>query len=276
MGLADMFNLGGKDVAAFLVAILLGLLCACLVPAGTWAVLTSILVSYHLFLAWLVITAKKKPRVKLPVVSTIATHLACLILIVPLGRVYRFIPFLGIVGLAIFERGWLFTEDKIQLKSEEPPATPAVPDTAEDYKEWINYLAKRSPASRKPGSDLKEEYRSWLLARTQNRLAVLSNDSHPLTNPEKVYKSRSDQIPRRAHFRQDTAASSSMTTGDPGTPLHPHPRDTVPRRAHFRQDTAASSSMTTGDPSTPLHPHPLSLVYRTSVDMEGSHLDHRP
>jgi hypothetical protein len=242
MGLADLFNLDGKDIAAFLVAILLGLISACLVPAGTWAVLTSILVSYHLFLAWLVITAKNKPRVTLPVVSTIATHLACLILIIPLGRVYRFIPFLGIVVLAIFERGWLFTEDKIQLKSEEPPRTPVVPDTAEDYQEWFNYLAKQTPASRKPGSFLKEEYRRWLLARTQSRPAVPSNDSHPgrdsatsratpgpkpLTNPEKVYKSRSDSIPRRAHFLPEieqvtkSEPSSSMTRGNPSTPPTP-------------------------------------------------------
>ena len=52
MGLATLFNLEGKDIAAFVVAGLLGYLSASLVPDGTWAALTSILVSYHLFLAW--------------------------------------------------------------------------------------------------------------------------------------------------------------------------------------------------------------------------------
>src|SRR6266481_5630212 len=113
MGLAALFNLDGKDIAAFVVAGLLGYLSASLVPAGTWAVLTSILVSYHLFLAWLVITAEDKAGVSLPILPTIATHLACLVLIVPLALANRFIPFFGIfrygiVGLAIFERGWLF------------------------------------------------------------------------------------------------------------------------------------------------------------------------
>ena len=83
----------------------------------------------------------------------------------------------GIAGLAIFERGWLFTEDNIQYKSEVPAAAPAVTDTAEDYQEWLNYLAKQSLASRKPGSSLKEEYGRWLLARAQNQPAVPSNDS---------------------------------------------------------------------------------------------------
>jgi hypothetical protein len=46
MGLAALFNLDGKDIAAFVIAGLLGFFSASLVPAGTWAVLTSILVSY--------------------------------------------------------------------------------------------------------------------------------------------------------------------------------------------------------------------------------------
>jgi hypothetical protein len=184
MGLAAWFNLDGKDIAAFVVAGLLGYFSASLVPAGTWAVLTSILISYHLFLGWLVITAENKTGVSLPVFSMIATHLACLVLIVPLGLAHRFIPFFGIfrygiVGLAIFERGWLFTEDTIQYRSEEPAAAPIVTDSAEDYQEWLDYLAKQSPASRKPGSSLKEEYGRWLLARAQNRPAVPSSDSHP-------------------------------------------------------------------------------------------------
>ena len=183
MGLATLFNLDGKDIAAFVVAGLLGYLSGSLMPPGTWAVLTSILVSYHLFLFWLVITAENKAGVSLPIVSTIATHLSCLVLIIPLGLAHRFIPFFGIfrygiVGLAVFERGWLFTEDTVQFKSKEPSAAPVITDNAEDYQEWLNYLAKQNPASRKPGSSIKEEYSRWLLARAQSRPPVPSNDSH--------------------------------------------------------------------------------------------------
>ena len=183
MGLAALFNLDGKDIVAFMVAGLVGYISASVVPAGTWAILTSILVSYHLFLFWLVITAENRTGVSLPIFSTIATHLACLVLIIPLGLALRLIPFFGIfrygiVGLAVFERGWLFTGDSVQVKSEETPATPLVTDSAEDYQEWLNYLAKQNPSARKPGSSLKEEYGRWLLARAQNRPAVPSNDSN--------------------------------------------------------------------------------------------------
>jgi hypothetical protein len=184
MGLAALFNLEGKDFAAFVVAGLLGYFSASLVPPGIWAALTSILVSYHVFLAWLVITAEDKAGVSLPIHSTIATHLACLVIIIPPAFAGHFIPFFGILrygiaGLAIFERGWLFTENRVQYKLEQPPATPIINDTAEDYREWLNYLAKQKPGSRKPGSSLKEEYGRWLLARAQNRPAVPPNESRP-------------------------------------------------------------------------------------------------
>jgi hypothetical protein len=180
MGFAALLNLEGKDLAAFVVAGLLGYFSASLVPAGTWAVLISILVSYHLFLVWLVITAEDKAGVSLPILSTIATHLACLVLIVPPAFIGHYIPFFGILrygiaGLAIFERGWLFTENNARYSSEKLPATPIITDTPEDYQEWLNYLAKQNPAYRKPGSSLKEEYGRWLLARAQNRPAVPSN-----------------------------------------------------------------------------------------------------
>src|SRR3979409_328114 len=148
MGLAVLFNLDGKDIAAFVIAGLLGLFSASLVPAGTWAVLTSILVSYHLFLAWLVIMSENRARVSLHIFSTIVTHLACLVLIVPLGLARHFIPFFGILrygiaGMAIFERHWLFTEDNVQYKK--PPATPIITDTEEDYQKWLTISRSRVP-----------------------------------------------------------------------------------------------------------------------------------
>jgi hypothetical protein len=194
MGFAAFLNLDGKDIAAFVVAALLGYLSSSLVPSGTWAVLTSILVSYHLFLAWLVITAEDRAGVSLPVFSTIATHLACLVIILlPALASHHFSFFgifrYGIAALAIFERGWLFTGSNLQFNSQElTPATPIIADSAEDYQEWLRYLAKRNPASRKPGSSLKEEYAQWLLTRAQNPPAGPSpagplpagpsNDSH--------------------------------------------------------------------------------------------------
>ncbi len=109
MGMAAWLDMEGKDVVAFMFAGLLGYLAATLVPAGAWAIYASILVSYHLFLGWLVATAEHKTGVSLPIASTILTHLACLALILTLGMGRHVVPFFGIfrygiAALAIFER----------------------------------------------------------------------------------------------------------------------------------------------------------------------------
>jgi hypothetical protein len=184
MGLAAWLNLDAKDVVAFFVSGVIGYFAGSLVPPGTWAILTSVLISYHLFLAWLVITAENSACISLPISSTVATHLACLTLIVPPALMGHFIPFFGIfrygiAALAIFERGWLFTASNVQYGPKESPAnSPIVTDTAEDFQEWTNYLATQGP-THKAGRSIKEEYSRWLLARAQNRPAAPSNDKLP-------------------------------------------------------------------------------------------------
>ena len=60
-----------------------------------------------------------KAGISLPIGSTILTHLACLILIVPVGMAHH-LPFFGvfrfgIAGFAVFERGWLFSASNEEL-----------------------------------------------------------------------------------------------------------------------------------------------------------------
>lgn len=185
MGLAAWLDMEGKDIAAFMVAGVLGYLAGTLVPAGPWAIYTSILVSYHLFLGWLVVTAEHKTGVSLPIASTIVTHLACLALILAFGMARHAVPFFGffrygVAALAIFERGWLFSGISNQPKPQDAPsAAPVAVSTGDDYREWLRYLAQQKPASRKPGTSLKAEYEQWLLARAQNRPAEPSNDGLP-------------------------------------------------------------------------------------------------
>jgi len=182
MGLAAWLDLEGKDVVAFMFAGLLGYLAGTLVPAGPWAIYTSILVSYHLFLVWLVVMADDKIGISLPVASTIVTHLACLAIILPLGMARHFVPFFGILrygiaALAIFERDWLFSGRTNQPRAQDVPNTaPRIADSSEDYQEWLCYLGRQKPGSRKPGSSLKEEYEQWLIARARSRPAVPSSE----------------------------------------------------------------------------------------------------
>jgi hypothetical protein len=177
MGLIAFLNLDGKDVLVFVLAGLGGYFAGTFMPPGAWAVYTSILVSYHLFLAWLVLTAEHEVGISLPIVMTITTHLACMVVVVALGVGRHFVPFFGVLrygiaGLAIFERGWLFSGNNNGPKQQEVASTgPVVTATPEDEQEWLRYLAQQKPGSRKLGSSLKMEYEQWLLARVQNRPA---------------------------------------------------------------------------------------------------------
>jgi hypothetical protein len=182
VGLEGLFNLEGKDLAVFMLACALGWLASSFMPPGAWAVYTSILVAYHLFLVWLVITAEGETGISLPIGSTILTHLAYLAIIFPLGMSRHFVPFFGIVrygiaGLAIFERGWLFSGKIRKPKVQEAQdTTPKVTGTAKEYEEWLKYLAQRKQTARAPGSSLKAEYEEWLLARRRNESSATLSD----------------------------------------------------------------------------------------------------
>jgi hypothetical protein len=175
MGLAAWLDLKNRDIAAFVISGILGFLVGTLLPAGPWAVYVPILVSYHLFLAWLVITAEHETGVSLPIFSMIMTHLACMALIAFLGMTRHGIPLFGLLkyavaGLAFFEHSWLFV--KTTPKVTAPPAPrPVVTSTAEDYQEWMRLLAQRRPSSMPPGTSMKAEYEKWLLARAQSHAA---------------------------------------------------------------------------------------------------------
>ena len=167
------------DVAAFILSALLGYLAASFLPEGAWASYTFILLSYHLFLTWLVIDADRKRGVALPILPAILTHLACLALIVTVGMGRNSIPFyaflrFGIAGLALFERDWIFSVGR--KVEEEYPATAPVSAvvaeaSADDHDAWLQHLAQRNPLSRKPGMSIQDEYQEFLAARSKNRLA---------------------------------------------------------------------------------------------------------
>jgi hypothetical protein len=178
----------GKDAVPFAIAGVIGYFVGRLVPDHTWAVYTSILVSYHLFLAWLVFTGDKNGGVSLGILSTILTHSACLFLAVAVVMARHYIPFFsilrfGISSIAVFERGWLFSGEKPKTRVTE--ATPAAAATAaeaqpvqasaiatatgQDHEEWLRYLASRNPTHRRAGTSMSEEYEQWLRARMKNR-----------------------------------------------------------------------------------------------------------
>ena len=143
---------------------------------GDWAVFVSILVSYHLFLGFLVLTAEHKAGFSLPVGATILTHSACLAIIVCLGIGGRYIPFFSLISLFVpalapFECNWLFSTGKTEkvVKAAAPVNTAFAEANREDYAEWMNFVAKQKPPFPRPGSTLPAEYEQWLNARNKGR-----------------------------------------------------------------------------------------------------------
>jgi hypothetical protein len=188
-GLFALLGLEGIDLFAFVVSNLIGFVAGIyFLPNFTLSFFASILISFHLFLAWLVITAKHDTGFSLPIISTISTHLACLVLVVAIGF-GRYIPFFGFIrfcvpAIALFERNWLFKGHKTNTnkpapiskqKAAEKAATVAnavaATVTVDDYEEWLKYLAQPGRPPRKPGMSVQDEYKQWLLARARAKVA---------------------------------------------------------------------------------------------------------
>ncbi len=171
MGLLVWLDLRGVDIVAFALMDILGYLAGTLAPPGRWAVYTSILVSYHLFLGWLVFFGERRAAISYSIPVTIITHLACLTLIIPIGIVRHSYSFFGllrfcIAAFAIFERNWLFAGNVVEHEPEaRVPEVPVAASTPEDFAEWSRYLAQQKPGSRPHGVSIKAEYEQWLRAR---------------------------------------------------------------------------------------------------------------
>jgi hypothetical protein len=180
------------------------------VPAGAPSIYACILVAYHLFLAWLIFRVRgdgdqgdTKAGISLPIVHTLLTHAACLVVILaPVAAALHSMPFLAhpataaadpadpeaamlqmdnanhvlrlvkgvcctIAALAVFERRWLFSSEASEKPSPHPAPSPvasAVRATGDDTVEWERYLAAHRQ-SFAPGTSIKVEYEKWLAAR---------------------------------------------------------------------------------------------------------------
>ena len=183
-GIARLLNLDGPDVAAFMIAGLIGFLADFHLPHGPWSGYASVAIAYHLFLAWLVITADHEAGMSLSLIGSLLTHLACLGAVCGLGVMAHSIPYFavirlipgfnllryGIAGFAVFERKWLFSGGKKRSKKE-PVAENALSKlaTQEDYEAWVAYLGQRNRRFRKPGIPVQAEYELWLKAHLRNR-----------------------------------------------------------------------------------------------------------
>jgi hypothetical protein len=162
---------------ALVVAGGLGFLAGLFVPPGWWSVSTSILVSYHLFLGWLLLTAKKDVETMRPLLYTLAVHFSCAVVILSFGMGRLFVAHFDAISccvaiFAYFEREWLFQSTGMTAANGDE----TVASSAEEYQEWLKYLAKKGPDSSSSECSRKEEFEWWLEAR-RNRRAANSTES---------------------------------------------------------------------------------------------------
>jgi len=106
----------------FLVCTLIGYLLGHFLPAGAWSAYVPILVSYHLYLVWLVMIADHETGISMPPAHAILTHSAFLAALIGLAMGRHFVPFFGVVrifvpSLAPFECGMLFSGGRAKTKA---------------------------------------------------------------------------------------------------------------------------------------------------------------
>jgi hypothetical protein len=195
--MGSWLDLKSLDIAGYVVSDIIGLIVFFwLMPNIALAVIVSIFVSFHLFLAWLVITAEHETGFSLPVVSTLFTHLACIVivyfcstLVIVLSGAALFLPIylliilrpiryilaICIPGIAVFERFWLFS-GKVTKKEVLPVTAPikaiVAEATADDHAKWLRFVAQQKRPFPRPGTTLQSEYERWMVARTKSRLTV--------------------------------------------------------------------------------------------------------
>jgi hypothetical protein len=121
--------------AGFLICSGIGYLIGHYMGNGALAAYLSILVSYHLYLGFLVMIAEKETGFSLPIAQSIVTHTACLALVVGIAMGRHSIPFFGVISLLIpaiapFEVTWLFSGGRKKAVTTEDLLTRILPAVA--------------------------------------------------------------------------------------------------------------------------------------------------
>ena len=124
MGMLSMARRNPKDLLGYLIAVGIGMFASRLAPSPTSAAYIYILVSFHVFLAWVVLLNEENSGLSMPIGTTILTHTACVFLAVGATMARHYIPFFGllrfgIIAIAGFERKWLFTVSRNAPRQEE-------------------------------------------------------------------------------------------------------------------------------------------------------------
>jgi hypothetical protein len=141
-------------------------------PTGAFAAYLPIVLSYHLFLAFLVISYEHEPMFPLPVFATLITRLGFMGFVIVLAMASNFLPYSGAIRLlipclALFECALLFSLGSPRKGS----VSPLLTATVEEYDQFVKLATLGKRPFRKPGRTVEEEYERWLAARSRTRNA---------------------------------------------------------------------------------------------------------
>lgn len=144
-------------------------------PDAPWAPYVPLLVSYHLFLIFLLIAlgmrGEQKIGISLGIPMTVISHLAFVggLIGIVFGREY--VPLFGLVryvlpGLAPFEARWLFEGKRKERVIDQRPLPQG---SAEDYDEFLQYMRQKDRRFQKPGRSIHDEFEAWNADRAKRR-----------------------------------------------------------------------------------------------------------
>jgi hypothetical protein len=159
---------------------LVGIIIGHYLLAGTSAVYASMLISFHLYLGYLVVMENREKGLSLPLGSTVLTHAACMAILIGMVELRHHIAFFWVIqyfvpALAPFEAGWLFSGGRRKPGFEElAPQVPMPEGTADDYDEFLKYLSQEKRAFRKPGRSVREEHVLWMADRVKRETAAMA------------------------------------------------------------------------------------------------------
>lgn len=166
-------------IFAYAISALIGFAVGHYLLHGAAAAFGSILISYHVYLVFLILSAKHEKGLSLPIGHTILTHSAFLVVVVGLPYLREQIPFFYLLswlvpGLAPFETTWLFSREGPSVKPDnEPIPARRAEATADDHQEFVVYLRQAHRPFKKPGATVDDEFRAWLADRVKNRAAAV-------------------------------------------------------------------------------------------------------
>jgi hypothetical protein len=159
----------------FLISSLLGFAIGHYLLQGAAAAYASVLISFHVYLAFLLLIEDEKFGLSMPLGQTILSHGAILAFLTGLAYARYYIPFFGLISLLVpalapFEVKWLFNaKDRVTVDGARPASIETPTATMEDHDAFRAYLRQEHRPFRKTGRSVDEEFSHWMADRARKQ-----------------------------------------------------------------------------------------------------------